>query len=73
MLSEEECEDIEADMVTLKASFPVTPDSMVDSEGRPALGSDSLTPHLVWSKPQGDPLGGTQLAKGRQQINLFEP
>ena len=73
VLTEEECEDIEADMVALKASFPVTPDSTVDAEGRPALGSDSLTPHLVWSKPLGDPLGGTQLANGRHQVKMFEP
>ena len=38
VLSEEECEDIEADMVALKASFPVEPDSEVDAKGRPALG-----------------------------------
>lgn len=73
VLSEEECADIESDMVSLKASFPVAPDSAVDAEGRPALGSDSLTPHLVWSKPLGDPLGGTQLANGRHQIKMFEP
>ena len=73
VLTEEECEDIEADMVALKASFPVAPDSTVDAEGRPALGSDSLTPHLVWSKPLGDPLGGTQLANGRHQIKRSEP
>ena len=73
VLTEEECEDIETDMVALKASFPVAPDSTVDAEGRPALGSDSLTPHLVWSKPLGDPLGGTQLANGRHQVKMFEP
>ena len=72
-LTEEECEDIEADMVALKASFPVAPESTIDSEGRPALGSNSLTPHLVWSKPLGDPLGGTQLANGRHQVKMFEP
>ena len=71
VLTEEECEDIEVDMVALKASFPVAPDSTVDAEGRPALGSDSLTPHLVWSKPLGDPLGGTQLANGRHQVKMF--
>ncbi len=73
VLTGEECEDIEADMVVLKASFPIAPDSTVDAEGRPALGSDSLTPHLVWSKPLGDPLGGTQLANGRHQVKMFEP
>ena len=73
VLSDEECEDIEADMVTLKRSFPTMPDSAVDADGNPALGSDSKTPHLVWSKPLGDPLGGTQLANGRHQVKMFEP
>ena len=73
VLSDEECEDIEADMVSLKRSFPTMPDSAVDANGNPALGSDSNTPHLVWSKPLGDPLGGTQLANGRHQVKMFEP
>ena len=73
VLSEEECDDIEADMVSLKASFPVSPDSSFDANGNPALGSGSQTPHLVWSKPLGDPLGGTQLANGRHQVKMFEP
>ena len=73
VLSDAECEDIEADMVSLKRSFPTMPDSAVDADGNPALGSDSNTPHLVWSKPLGDPLGGTQLANGRHQVKMFEP
>lgn len=73
VLTEEECKDIEADMVALKASFPIAPDSAVDAKGRPALGSNSSTPHLVWSKPLGDPLGGTDLANGRHQVKMFEP
>jgi hypothetical protein len=60
-------------MVSLKASFPVSPDSSLDANGNPALGSGSQTPHLVWSKPLGDPLGGTQLANGRHQVKMFEP
>ncbi len=73
VLSDQECEDIEMDMVALKRSFPTMPDSAVDADGNPALGSDSNTPHLVWSKPLGDPLGGTQLANGRHQVKMFEP
>ena len=46
VLSDEECEDIESDMVALKRSFPTMPDSAVDADGNPALGSDSKTPHL---------------------------
>ena len=73
VLSETECLDIETDICRLKETFPISPDSTVDEFGRPALGVDSNTPHLVWSKPLGDPLGGTQLANGRHQVKMFEP
>lgn len=73
VLSETECRDLESDMVRLADSFPVSPESQEDAHGRPALGVGSRTPHLVWSKPLGDPLGGTPLANGRHQIKMFEP
>lgn len=73
VLSEEECQDLEADLEHMKTTFPTGPESKVDSQGRPALGADSLTPSLVWSKPLGDPLGGTELANGRHQVKMFEP
>ena len=28
---------------------------------------------MLWSKPLGDPLGGTALANGRHQVKLYEP
>ncbi|MAV73206.1 MAG: phytanoyl-CoA dioxygenase [Halieaceae bacterium MED-G27] len=73
VLSEEECQDLEADLEHMKTTFPTGPESKVDSQGRPAMGADSLTPSLVWSKPLGDPLGGTELANGRHQVKMFEP
>ena len=73
VLSEEECQDLEADLEHMKTTFPSGPESKVDSQGRPALGADSMTPSLVWSKPLGDPLGGTELANGRHQVKMFEP
>ena len=73
VLSEEECQDLEADLEHMKTTFPTGPESKVDSQGRPALGADSSTPSLVWSKPLGDPLGGTELANGRHQVKMFEP
>lgn len=73
VLSCEECEDIEADIVALKRRFPVAPDSSLDADGNPALGFDSQTPHLIWSKPLADPLGGTSLANGRHPVKMFEP
>ena len=73
VLSKEECQDLEADLEHMKTTFPTGPESKVDSQGRPAMGADSLTPSLVWSKPLGDPLGGTELANGRHQVKMFEP
>jgi Phytanoyl-CoA dioxygenase (PhyH) len=37
------------------------------------LGADSTAPNLLWSKPLGDPFGGTKLANGRHPVKMFEP
>ncbi len=73
VLGDEELADIQADMDNLKATFPTGPDSKVTANGEPALGHDCEGLNLLWSKPLGDPLGGTELANGRHQIKLFEP
>ena len=37
------------------------------------MGADSTAPNLLWSKPLGDPFGGTKLANGRHPVKMFEP
>ena len=37
------------------------------------LGADGTAPNLLWSKPLGDPFGGTKLANGRHPVKMFEP
>ena len=73
VLSAEELEDIKADLDTMRAQFPTGPESQVNAAGDPALGADAKALTLVWSKPLGDPLGGTELANGRHQVKMFEP
>ena len=73
VLSAEELEDIKADLDTMRAEFPTGPESQVNAAGEPALGADAKALTLVWSKPLGDPLGGTELANGRHQVKMFEP
>ena len=73
VLSKEELADIEADLGEMRKSFPTGPESLVNADGHPALGSDCKALTLVWSKPLGDPLGGTALANGRHQVKMFEP
>ena len=73
VLNKDELEDIKSDLNRLSAKFPTGPESLVDSKGEPAMNANSKALTIIWSKPLGDPLGGTQLANGRHQIKMFEP
>ena len=73
VINPKELKDIKDDLENLRANFPTGPESNLDISGNPAFNSDSKSLTLVWSKPLGDPLGGTELANGRHQVKLFEP
>lgn len=69
----EELADIAADIEAIKERLPTSRDAMMDAKGRPALGVGHQAPTLFWSKPLGDPFGGTELANGRHPVKMFEP
>lgn len=73
VLGKEELSEIESDLAAMRGRFPKGPDSSVTPEGEAALGANCSAMTLVWSKPLGDPLGGTALANGRHQVKMFEP
>ncbi len=73
VLKPEELADIERDLHDILDRLPVERGAAIDARGRPALGADCAAPNLLWSKPLGDPLGGTTLANGRHQVKMFEP
>lgn len=73
VLGDQELEEIDEELQQLRATFPSGPNAKLTSEGKPALGADCKSLNLIWSKPLGDPLGGTDLANGRHQVKLFEP
>ncbi|MEM7279117.1 MAG: phytanoyl-CoA dioxygenase family protein [Pseudomonadota bacterium] len=73
VLDPKELKDIEADLAHLRQRLPTHPESTTDAHGNLALGVGHKAPNLLWSKPLGDPLGGTEIANGRHQVNLFEP
>ena len=73
VINPDELQDIKLDLEQLRTNFPTGPESKIDTHGNPAFNAESKALTLVWSKPLGDPLGGTQLANGRHQIKLFEP
>lgn len=73
VISDDELSDFKRDLEKMRAAFPVKNGAPLDASGRPALGADCKALTLLWSKPLGDPLGGTALANGRHQVKLFEP
>src|ERR1700712_2903859 len=73
VLGTEELGDLEADFQDIQDRLPSERGSPVDAQGRPALGAGLKAPTLFWSKPLGDPFGGTSLAAGRHPVKMYEP
>jgi len=73
VLDATELEEIKRDLDDMRDKFPTGPDSEVNHRGEKALGAGNKALNLVWSKPLGDPLGGTSLANGRHEVKMFEP
>ena len=73
VLEPDELADIERDVKDILDRLPVEKGAPLDAKGRPALAADCQAPTLLWSKPLGDPFGGTDLANGRHPVKMYEP
>ncbi len=73
VLKPDELADIERDIKEILDRLPVERGAKIDARGRPALAADCAAPTLLWSKPLGDPFGGTDLANGRHPVKMYEP
>ncbi|MFO1160593.1 MAG: phytanoyl-CoA dioxygenase family protein [Reyranellaceae bacterium] len=73
VLRADELVDIERDLHDILDRLPAARGAAVDAKGRPAIAADCTAPTLLWSKPLGDPFGGTALANGRHPVKMFEP
>ena len=73
VLEADELLDIERDLHEILDRLPAERGAALDAKGRPALAADCRGPNLLWSKPLGDPFGGTDLANGRHPVKMFEP
>ena len=73
VLGADELADVEADFRDIVQRLPVEKGSPVDAQGRPALGVGLEAPSLFWSKPLGDPFGGTAQANNRHPVKMTEP
>jgi hypothetical protein len=73
VLKADELADIERDLHDILDRLPTERGAPLDAKGRPAVGADCTASTLLWSKPLGDPFGGTKLANGRHPVKMFEP
>lgn len=73
VLAAGELADIEADLQDILSRLPVRKGALHDRHGRPALGASNARETLFWSRPLGDPAGGTDFANGRHPVKMFEP
>ena len=72
-LSAEELKDLQKDFETVLDRAPHTKDAEVDSEGRPAIGSEFTRSSFNFAKPLSDPVGGTSRNNGRHPAKMNEP
>ena len=73
VLQADELADIERDLHDIQDRLPVERGALVDAKGRRALAADCRATTLLWSKPLGDPFGGSALANGRHPVKMYEP
>lgn len=73
VISADELSEMEADFFAMVDRFPTEPGARLDPRGRPAIGTDHDAPCIVWSKPLGDPFGGTAVSKNRHPVKMHEP
>ncbi|MFO0690025.1 MAG: phytanoyl-CoA dioxygenase family protein [Myxococcota bacterium] len=72
VISAGELAEMEADFFAMVDRFPTAPGARLDHKGRPAIGTDHDAPTMVWSKPLGDPFGGTSVSKSRHPVKMRE-
>ena len=73
MLGAAELADLDADLKDILDRLPAERGAALDAKGRPALTAGNAANTLFWSRPLGDPFGGTDLANGRHPVKMFEP
>ena len=73
VIGKDELAELQTDLQHVLDCAPTVPEGQFDHNGIPAMGLDFTLPTYVWSKPLSDPLGGTQLNKGRHPVKMLDP
>ena len=73
VIGKDELVELRTDVQHVLDRAPTAPGAQFDHNGNPAMGLDFALPTYVWSKPLSDPLGGTDLNKGRHPKKMLDP
>lgn len=73
LIDPRELAELQADFRNMLDHLPAEPGGSLDRKGRPALGAGFKSRLVHWGKPLSDPAGGTDKARGRHPVKMFEP
>lgn len=69
----EELETLRNEVEEVLERAPVSPEAVLDRDGKPALSTSVTRPPYRFAKPLSDPLGGTTLNNGRHPVAMISP
>jgi hypothetical protein len=72
VVGEEELGELRTELHAMLDRLPTSRDAEHDRKGRPALGNGLPLSPLQWSKPLGDPLGGSAQGAIRYPVKMLE-
>ena len=73
VLRPEELSELQSEFRDIMDRLPASPGAALSSSGRPALDTGNSGSVVRWTKPLGDPLGGTGKVGGRHPVKMYEP
>ena len=73
VIGAEELAELRADVDRVLEGAPSSPGGQLDSNGRSAAGGAFKRPSYRFAKPLSDPLGGTDINKGRHPVEMLGP
>lgn len=69
----EDLSEVQDEFQYIFARLPAEPDARLDADGRPAIDAHLSGSVARWTKPLGDPFGGTSRIGGRAPVKMLEP
>ena len=73
VLEKEELHELVNEFESVLTRAPTGSGSVVDVQGRPAIGAEFERPSFKFARPLSDPKGGTSETGGRYQVKMAEP